>query len=217
MRMETIDDTDEFALDFDALPVAEWNIDDDGLLVIAPPAGYEQAVLATTRCGDEPEGSRAPWRRMAGKVKSVLVRPGVTAGEGAADLFAGCKKLTCANLAELDVSHVEGMGRMFSGCSSLDSLDLAGWDVSHVKDIGGMFLGCSSLHSLDLRGWDVSGVRDMRYLFHGCSSLRSLDLSGWDVSNVERMDGMFKGCGGVELALAGCNEWSAARLRALLP
>ena len=212
-------------LDFDTLPAAEWHIDDHGLLVIAPPAGRNRAVLAAAGSFDMSVGGRAPWRSRAGDVKGVLVKPGVVALGHATGLFGGLKNLVPADVSELDVSLVDDMGSMFGFCPSLQSLDLRGWDVSHVDSMDGMFKCCSSLRSLDLSGWDVSLVgsdifQGMNSMFCGCSSLESLSLRSWDVTWMKdgNMDSMFKGCFSLRsLDLTGCDDESAARLRALLP
>ena len=202
---------------------AEWSIDEDGLLVIAPPEGCERAVISRLRYRGADE---SPWEPRKAEVRGILVKPGVAAAAwGAYCLFEGLKNPERADVSALDVSLVDDMGSMFGFCPSLQSLDLRGWDVSHVDSMDGMFKCCSSLRSLDLSGWDVSLVgsdifQGMNSMFCGCSSLESLSLRGWDVTWMKdgNMDSMFKGCFSLRsLDLTGCDDESAARLRALLP
>ena len=137
-------------------------------------------------------------------ITSVVFEDGVTLGESADRMFAGCSKLTSADLSGLNTSQVKSMYLMFFGCSGLTELDLSGFDTSQVTDMEGMFLGCSGLTKLDLSGFDTSRVTNMNNMFGECTGLTELNLSSFNTSQVTDISMMFWRCSGLtELDVSG--------------
>lgn len=54
-------------------------------------------------------------------------------------------------LEKVRTHHVSDMSHLFAGCQRLSEADVSGWDVSEVEDMTGMFDGCTAL--ADLPQW----------------------------------------------------------------
>ena len=166
----------------------EWMVDDEGLLTIRPLGDGKSGFLR-----DWGDRGNVPWYDYRSMIKSVVVKPGVSA-RTCVGMFSDCSSLTALDLSGLDTSQVTSMGSMFSFCTSLTSLDLSSFDTSKVTSMGNMFLFCSSLSFLNLSSFDTSAVTGMLGMFYGCASLTSLDLSSFDTSKVTSMEYMFSAC-----------------------
>lgn len=162
----------------------EWGIDPDGCLWIRPVNGVN-GTLSTWK--------NPPWYGNRSTIKSVVVKPGVSATT-CQRMFGGMGNCTTMDLSGLDTSNVTNMSGMFRDCSSLTNLDVSNFDTSNVTNMTSMFSYCSSLTNLDLSSFDTSMVTTMNSMFYECSVLASLDVSGFDTSNVTNMNTMFCNC-----------------------
>ena len=184
--MPTVHAAEEDVTTWTASGTCEWGIDPDGCLLIRPTDGVS-GTLADWHT------SSAPWNGAIASVKSVVVKPGVSATT-CYRMFNSMTNCTTMDLSGLNTSNVTDMGSMFVNCSSLTSLDVSGFDTSNVTNMHSMFYNCSKLTSLDISGWNTSNVTSMGSMFYGCSALTSLDVSGWDTRNVTNMKEMFSSC-----------------------
>ena len=159
----------------------EWEIDEDGALVVYPGSGDEAW-----------EG--IPWSSHAEDITSIRCEKGVVLPESCSSLFGNLPNLKTADLSGCDFSQASNLHGLFEECAALKSVDFGNPDMSNVRFMSSMFFRCTSLKSVDTSNWDTSNVENMLYLFLHCESLKTVDVSHWDTSKVENMDGVFEGC-----------------------
>ena len=214
----------------------EWQISDEGCLTMRPLSGRETGSL-----GWWYSYSDVPWCSKAESIKSVVIKPGVSA-KTCYYMFDSCSNLISINLSSLDTSDVTTMYHMFGNCKSLTNLDLTGLNTSKVTNMCSMFYGCKnittinlsdidtgnvtqmsdmfefcpSLTSLDLSSLNTSAVKYMNSMFSGCSSLKSIDLSGLDTSKVTSMSNMFSDCSSLTMIdLSGLDTSKVTNMRGM--
>ena len=160
-----------------------WTLTEDGTLTISGSGAMRDY-------NDNNSSTRAPWKTNQGKIKTVVLEPGVASiGEyafyecssltgvtipvGVASIgnsaFSGCTSLSSVSIPE-GVTSVAN--RAFYGCSSLTSITIPGSVTSIGKSA---FCGCSSLTGVTI----PAGVTSIaNRAFYGCSSLTSITIPG---------------------------------------
>lgn len=146
-----------------------WSIDTSFTFLLEPVPGTDGKL---SRNGS----SKWPWHRQCSeytlsRIKKVVVKKGVRAGEDLSWFFAyfsGCSEF---DVESLDVSQAKILGKMFWDCASIKDISpLAGWDVMIAKDLDSMFSRCSSLKDISpIQDWDIPGYADTSHMFEGCT------------------------------------------------
>lgn len=109
-------------------------------------------------------------------IASVTLLNGVRlADHTGAYLFAGCTKLTAADLSGLNTTGVTSFRGMFSNCTKLSALTgYENWNTAALEDIYMTFDRTASLPAVDLRGWDLSHITNSGWCFQACGANRIL-------------------------------------------
>ena len=91
-----------------------------------------------------------------------------------ANMFFGCKSLTCLNLNGFRTDRVTNMRYMFAACTALRSLDLSAFHTDHVTNMSGMFFGCSALKYVNMQAFSISKTTAINYMFFNCKALTTI-------------------------------------------
>lgn len=183
-----------------AIDGCEWQINDEGSLVIRPMNGAETGELTgpyyekTFPSGKVIHRPAWPWltedehgnpyAKPISRINKVIIQGEIVGIESVAGMFANLTDAeSIEGIERLKLSHCKNLCELFSN-SGFTDLDLSSLDTSAATNMSGMFARCSSLTELDVSSFDTSNVTEMTDMFYGCSSLTSLDLRNFDTSSV---------------------------------
>ncbi len=153
-------------------------------------------TLTVSGIGNMPDiGSDTAWKLFSGKIKNIVINPGVTSIGNAA--FSGCTGLTSITIPN---SVTEIGYRAFKGCTGLTSIAIP----DSVKEIGeSAFGGCTGLTSINIPN-SVTEIGD--WAFSGCSKLASVTVSK---SLKSIGSSAFEGCNGIRyLIMEDIDAWA---------
>lgn len=161
-----------------AYDAVTWSYDADaGALTITGSGAMEDYTGGTA--------NHAPWSRYADEIRTVTVRPGITAvGENAFACLPELRQVTlpssvtditgafrsCTKLRKITLPEgITAMDHAFAGCSSLTDITLP----TKVTSLEGTFADCTALTALTLPG----GLTSIGYrTFAGCTSLQTVRI-----------------------------------------
>ena len=137
----------------------KWELDEYNLLVISGSGKMEDYSYDSIK-----NDCDAPWNRIKEKVKTVIVKKGVTnIGDGA---FAGCDNLTNITIPD-DLTSIGMHGFSSTGLRNITI-------PNSVTSIGnGAFGSCTNLKSITIPE-SVTSIGD--YVFEGCTKLESITV-----------------------------------------
>ena len=185
----------------------EWEITDDGTLVIRPD---KEGTAGHLRLN---EVRNWPWR--TGTFRKVRIDGDVSVSGDISYMFSSCAMLEdIADLKKLDTSGVTDMSWMFAGCTALKDISaLEGWNTSGVTDMNGMFFGCTALSDVSaLKDLDVSNVANMSNMFGDCTALCDISsLAGWNSGNIVSMGCMFFKCAALK-DISALGSWDTKKV-----
>ena len=107
--------------------------------------------------------------------------------------FTHCRKLTYADISNLNVEKCTRYDLLFNGCSSLNTIVFPEGFLRKSTEHYSIFSGCSSLKNIDVSKWGVTNLSNLNGTFSG-SNLEYLDLSVWDLKNCTGFRGTFENC-----------------------
>lgn len=146
--------------------------------------------------------SAAVFRDNAAITSAVISEGVALTNYTAAYLFAGCTKLSYADISGLDTAGVTNFRGIFSGCAALKCVNLTGLDTSCVTSMAGMFYNCAKLAELTgYESWNTGALESLYMTFSGTSALKTVDLSCWDLSKLKNSGWCFQSCGASQILL----------------
>ncbi|BDR57859.1 BspA family leucine-rich repeat surface protein [Xylocopilactobacillus apicola] len=157
-----------------------WQIEGDALAI------YPHELNAEV---DAPNG-QWPWEDQYRKIKSIKIKPGVTAKKSLSHLFSGLLYAeSIQGLENLDTSNVENFNTMFSLGLRMETLDLSSLNTTKATSMVGFMNLCGAKNVIFGPNFDTTNVTDFRRFFANVG-LNEIDLSKFKISNSASTTGM---------------------------
>jgi len=188
-----------------------WEIDANGVLVLAPANGDEGTLDFYNPASSDPDAissadHRAPWFPYASTITSAKVEGSITVTGYTCRMFWECRNMTNVDLSGLDISQVSYFGDMFDNCFKLVSVDMSMLDAPSAINTRNMFVSCMKLQDVKLPDFSDAKLKYIGAMFEHCQSLVTLDLSSIDTANVQDARYLFYGCTSLQKVIVG-DKW----------